>query len=154
MPKVLKVRDVMEREVISVHPSTTLENVWNTFRRNHISGAPVVDSQKGLVGVISQTDIVSEAFLGGHQDNRTGSYYIDYPFWDIDDVEDSLKKLGETSAEEVMNPNVITVTADDEVSRCAVLMRTNHVHRVLVVEGSKVIGIVTSMGLIQILEQH
>ena len=154
MPRMLRVKDVMETEVISVHPTATLENVWNTFRRNHISGAPVIDSQTGLLGVISQTDIIREAFLGGHREDRIGSFYIDYPYWDIEDAEDSLKKLTQTTAQDVMNPHAISVGPDEDVSRCAVLMRSNHVHRVLVVDGPKVVGIVTSMGLLQILELH
>ena len=150
----LKARDVMEEDVITVGPSLGLDKVWNIFRRNHISGVPVVDSQEGLVGVISQTDIIREAFLGGGPAERSTSFYVGYSLWDLEEADESLSKLGQATVRELMSTHVVTVSPEDAVSSCAVLMRKHHIHRLIVTEDSNVVGIVSALGLLQVLERH
>lgn len=56
----LKVRDIMTREPITVTPGTSLRNAMELFTREHISGAPVSSGGK-LVGVISSNDLLAFA---------------------------------------------------------------------------------------------
>ncbi|MEX1187064.1 MAG: CBS domain-containing protein [Gemmatimonadaceae bacterium] len=56
----LKVRDIMTREPITVTPGTSLRDAMELFTREHISGAPVSSGGK-LVGVISASDLLAFA---------------------------------------------------------------------------------------------
>lgn len=56
----LKVRDIMSSEPITVTPDTSLRDAMELFTREHISGAPVSSGGK-LVGVISASDLLAFA---------------------------------------------------------------------------------------------
>jgi acetoin utilization protein AcuB len=53
----IKVADIMTRDVVSVHPNWTMEEAADLLLERGISGAPVIDDDGGLCGVITQTDM-------------------------------------------------------------------------------------------------
>ena len=53
----IRVKDIMTKEVITVPPDFTVEETAQVLLKNRISGAPVVDTNRQLVGAITQTDI-------------------------------------------------------------------------------------------------
>jgi CBS domain-containing protein len=53
-----KVRDVMTPDPVMVSPEATLREVAETLSAKHISGVPVVAAGRGLVGVISASDLI------------------------------------------------------------------------------------------------
>ena len=53
----IKVKNIMTKEVITVPPDFTVEETAQVLLKNRISGAPVVDANRQLVGAITQTDI-------------------------------------------------------------------------------------------------
>ena len=65
----LKLSDIMTREVVTVSPQTTLRDAVELFTARHISGAPVVGGNN-IVGVISATDVL--AFAAATPDPATG----------------------------------------------------------------------------------
>jgi CBS domain-containing protein len=52
------VKDIMSKDVVTVYETNTIEEVARIFIDKKISGVPVVDSQKKLVGIISEGDLV------------------------------------------------------------------------------------------------
>ena len=147
-------KEIMESQVVTVSPDNTLNEVWAKLSQYRISGAPVVDSEGSLLGVISQTDLLNEAPLSGLDRLPAGTYYIGAPFWENDDISEVLAQLGDVLVEEAMSPNVLTVAPDDDIAAVAVMMRRQHVHRIIVTEGRKVVGIITALDLIQLLERQ
>jgi acetoin utilization protein AcuB len=53
----IRIKDIMTKEVITVPPDFTVEETAQVLLKNRISGAPVVDTNRQLVGAITQTDI-------------------------------------------------------------------------------------------------
>jgi CBS domain-containing protein len=53
----LKARDIMRSNVFKLEPTSTVEEAVTSFAELHISGAPVVDRNGRLVGVLSAFDI-------------------------------------------------------------------------------------------------
>jgi CBS domain-containing protein len=51
------VKDVMTRDVISFQEKTPLDEVAETLSRRHITGAPVLDSDGYVVGIVSEVDV-------------------------------------------------------------------------------------------------
>jgi CBS-domain-containing membrane protein len=53
----LRVRDIMTTDVVTVTPHTTLRDAIELFAKRHVSGAPVIDGEK-VVGVVSTSDVL------------------------------------------------------------------------------------------------
>jgi CBS domain-containing protein len=53
----LKVRDIMTTDVVTVTPHTTLRDAIELFAKRHVSGAPVIDGER-VVGVVSTSDVL------------------------------------------------------------------------------------------------
>lgn len=147
-------RDVMEKKVICLAPESSLREAWEIFSNNRISGAPVVTQSDGLVGVLSQSDILYYVTMQDDAHRPQHSYYIGDPFWDSEFFTGALDRLQNATVDDVMSSSVICVLPSDPVSTVSVLMRTNHVHRVIVTEENRVAGIITALDLLSVLERH
>lgn len=55
---ILKVKDFMIPDVISIKPDTTIKELLKLLTRHHIGGVPVVDGQNKLIGMVSDGDII------------------------------------------------------------------------------------------------
>ena len=149
-------KDLMRREVIVVRNDSTLKEVWDVFSTNRISGAPVVNEEGKLVGVISQHDLSRKFFGTGSVEPERSSFYYELPSLSDSFIPtgDNLRALFATRVAEVMNPYVITVSPSDSLGSVARAMRSHHIHRVIVAEGSKICGILTALDLLSLIEQQ
>ncbi len=57
----LTARDIMTREVISIPPEASVEDLAKLLKAHRISGVPVVDPKGVLVGVATQSDLVQRS---------------------------------------------------------------------------------------------
>ncbi len=158
-----KARDVMTRKLITVNPGLDLQELAALFDKKGISGAPVVDDEGVVVGVVSKTDIVraraqgenlvdifyrtSGGMVGG--DSVLDDEYSPYSDTDWSDIDSS--SLSEVRVADVMNRNVYTVEADETVQEVAAQMLSKRVHRVLVLEDGAFVGIVSTTDLMRAL---
>ncbi len=53
-------KDIMTRDVITVSPLTTVEKLTKILARAHISGAPVIDEKRKVLGIASEADIIGK----------------------------------------------------------------------------------------------
>jgi CBS domain-containing protein len=152
----LRARDVMQTSVSAVQPDTPLSQVARLFVDNGIHGAPVVDETERLLGVVSVTDLI-RAVDEAHESGATTAVYfrdvLEYsgPDWSTapEDFQDRLEQL---TAGDVMQPSVVTVGEDATVPEIAKLMRANGIHRVIVVRGEQLVGLVSALDLVGLLE--
>ncbi len=56
----LKAKDIMTREVITVYPETEIVQAANIMLEKHLSGLPVVDKEGHLKGIICQSDLMAQ----------------------------------------------------------------------------------------------
>lgn len=57
---VIRVGDIMTTDIATVRPDTPTENAARLMFSRSISGAPVVDEQNRLVGVVTEFDIIAK----------------------------------------------------------------------------------------------
>ena len=133
----LTAKDVMTTEVITVTPATPIEDFARICSEDNISGAPVVRVDGSLVGIVSKTDLV-QRLLEDHP-KFGASDGGDFSAWD-----DKVRHV-----EDIMQTDVVTVTPDTAVPTMAARMAEDRVHRVVVVDGDQVAGIVTSLDLLR-----
>ena len=117
-----------------------------------VDGAPVVNRNKELLGVLSQTDLAREAFVSGFNDFPRNSFYWGAPFFSNEELGILPDKMNSLQIDEVMTPDPVCADVNDDVARVATLMRSNHIHRVIVMEGKRVAGIISSIDLLKLLE--
>jgi len=145
-------RDIMTTEVVSVHSGTSLRELERVFLEKGISGAPVVDEEGRLVGVISQTDLVYYHLTRSDSPSRDSDFYrtaeLDATFagsgFHIENYD-----IGWVS--DVMTPVVHTAGPDTPVSELAQLMTLARIHRVIITEDQKVVGLVSAMDVLGVI---
>ena len=155
----LVARDLMQRDVRSVSPKMSLTDLERTFCDAGQSGFPVVADGKRLVGVVSRTDVVRKlAALQSYAEYESGYY------WDMSDPNaptPSLEDLGVRvgarldglCVEDVMSHAPITVTGDTAIRDLARILIERGIHRLPVVEGGALVGILTSTDLVRLIAE-
>jgi predicted transcriptional regulator len=152
MGKLTTAKDFMNPYVMTVTDEMTTDELARYLIEREISGAPVVDNQGHLVGVVSMTDISRElAERSDLEPSRSSAFYGD------DQADVTLEDLGQRYAEEravtvrdVMTPIVHQVPVTASVAEVAKVMVEQHIHRLVVTQGRDPVGIITSMDLLRI----
>jgi len=154
------VRDIMRTDVVKLDPAMPLEEAVASFAELHISGAPVVDRAGRLVGVLSAFDIAkpenmrdgsvtprsNEYALGDASPDDDGSYDGEVVF-SMEDYSPEVLRRGTVS--DLMSNEVICVSPDAPLKDVCATMVKEHIHRVMVTEETKLVGIVTSLDVVR-----
>lgn len=152
-------REIMETHVVTISPQEPLSAVHRLFVEEGITGAPVVDEQDRVLGVISSSDLLRAA-ADEHDTVRADvSYFRDQLEFSgsalASTPEDYLDRVGERTAEEIMSPEVVIVPPDTPISVVARTLRSQQIHRLLVVDekDGRLVGIITTFDLVGLLEK-
>ncbi|MDP2956703.1 MAG: CBS domain-containing protein [Longimicrobiales bacterium] len=166
----LTVRDIMNSSVVTVGPDLTVRQLARLLADEEISGAPVVDGNGTLLGVVSATDVVrlaaddadihvaasalptDRAVLpdpdeGEEPDPDPYGYFLpeDSPFAG----ERFLDQFAETEMDsvavaDIMTPVAFSVGPADTLKELAEFLVRGRIHRAVVIESARLLGIVTS----------
>lgn len=138
--------DVMVRDVVCVRPETTIESLRLVLLERGISGAPVVNDEGTLVGVVTKTDLVrwdldntdpGAASSGWvHPSHREGIHEELGPGFHAEDIPGGL--VGE-----IMTPLPVALPSHSTVLHASALMAYTGAHQIVVVDDAEVVGIVT-----------
>ncbi|MET8846837.1 CBS domain-containing protein [Amycolatopsis sp. NPDC004625] len=136
MPSRRKVGSVMTTEVTTVGPDTPFKAVALLLASWNISGAPVVDEDGKVLGVVSQGDLLERE--APHGLLRPGS-------------RQAKRKAGAAFVADLMTSPAVTVQADDVVAVAAKLLEEHHFHRLPVVDDEgKLVGVVSRSDLLRV----
>jgi len=139
---------IMRREVITVRDTWDVREALRVLEENRISGAPVLDADGRLVGVLSVTDIARANLLREPASQESDFYRTvspdEYPRGFHAERYDAIL------VQEVMTPLVIDAPENISIDRLAALMVDLHIHRVIITRDSKLVGIVTSLDLLRL----
>src|SRR5262245_56761011 len=115
--------DVTVKDVITVTESMPLKCVGRMLVEKKITGAPVVNAEGELVGVISETDIIRKTTsIGAWSPSTVG---------------------------QIMTRPAVTVSPDETLQRVCEMMYNRRIHRVVVAEGARIKGILTTMDILR-----
>jgi CBS domain-containing protein len=154
---VMQAKSIMETRVATVSDDASLIDVHRLFVEEEIHGAPVVQDDGRLVGVISSADLLRAVFEE-HESSGTPTRYMrewmefSSPDW-IAGSADFQDRLRELRASDYMTDQLVTVPPDASIAEVARALRSNRVHRVLVVENGVLAGIISSLDLVALLEE-
>jgi len=131
----------MTRDVRTVAPETSLKEVAAILSSERISGLPVVDGDRHVLGVVSEADILrKEQGLGG----RRGGVLA----WLLDREEPDPRLEARTVGEAMTSP-ALTLEPGRPVSEAAKLMVEKGINRLPVVRDGRLVGIVTRADLVR-----
>ena len=141
--KALTVGDIMPDKIPTVAADDSLKKVANILFKHRLDGIAVVDSDKKLVGEISERELLKvalpdyESFIAN---------IANMP--DLEPFEDILKQSDKIPVKDVMNRNVETVLKDTQVVEAAALMLFKDVDRVMVVDNDRFIGMLSRTDIV------
>ena len=140
----LSASDIMTREVVCLNEDLELHQCEKILLEKGISGAPVVDTEGHLCGVVSKTDLVSYHFNQGDEERGEAETCR------IQDVAGAhVVDFNTPSARDVMTPVPCVASESASVAELAALMVRREVHRVVICRNRKVVGIVSSMDILR-----
>ncbi|MCL2607088.1 MAG: CBS domain-containing protein [Methanomassiliicoccaceae archaeon] len=144
----LHVRDIMTTQVITLKETDTIKQATVLFALHNVSGAPVVDDDRRLIGILSETDILEllMKYQGQLSVDNPSLHILESP---MDDVtgDESLKKVSDaiskTLVKEIMTKTVLTTTPDSLIVDVVKEMIGFTVNRVPVLEKGVLVGIIS-----------
>ena len=137
----LKVKDIMTKEVISVSPETEIVNAAKILLENRINGMPVIDAFGRLIGIICQSDLVNQQLSIPIPSVFTLLEGF-IPLTSIKRLDKEMEKIAALTVKEAMTLEPVTVSPETDIEEVAKLMVDKKYHTLPVVDGGKVVGIV------------
>ena len=136
----LKAKDIMTGDVITVKPESTVEELARLLIEHKISGVPVVDDADHIVGIVTENDLI----------NKNKRLHIPtivrlfdaYFLLDSKKLEDDIKKMVAATVDEICNKKVVSLTEETSLEEIATIMSEKNIHLLPVLSDSKVVGIV------------
>jgi len=148
----MKAHDIMTSAVISVSPDTPIGEVAKTLRIHGISAVPVVDEADGLIGMLSEGDLI-----GRNEEDRKArrdwwlTLLAEGETLNADFI--ASLRTPERRAGDVMTTPVVTVDEKTEVREVARLLTAHRIKRVPVLRNGRIAGIVSRADLVRALAE-
>ena len=153
--KDLRAKHIMNTNVLSVRDDMTVQELAGFLTEREILGAPVVDSEGEVVGVVSCTDIAQSTTTEANMllERSTPGFY-EHGWEDKLGGDEMVRlKVEENKSlpvREIMTPTIYTVPEDTPISDIAKAMVAGRIHRLLVTRGSHLVGIITTLDMLKI----
>lgn len=151
--------DIMHQPLVTIAPDESVHTLEQSFVEHRVTGIPVVEQDK-LVGIVTRSDLVRLPMLyeslQGYVDECSkwmGDGDPQHDKWKDLPTETGRDWITHLQVRHVMRHDVITCTPQDTIHDVARLMAMNHVHRVVVAEDEKPVGIVSSLDLVCLLAE-
>jgi CBS-domain-containing membrane protein len=143
----LKARDIMTKDVITVGSEATVEELARLLIDHKISGVPVVDNEKRIIGIVTENDLIrkNKRFHIPTIIRLFDAYFL----LDSGKVEDEIKKMVAATVDEICVRKVVSITEDTSLEEIATIMAEKHVHLLPVLKDSVVVGIVGKADIVR-----
>ncbi|MEW6076200.1 MAG: CBS domain-containing protein [Thermodesulfobacteriota bacterium] len=146
----IRARDIMTRDVITVAPETDIAQAAGILLKNHINGVPVINRQGELVGMLCQSDLITQqkrfplpsifTFLDGI-----------FSLTSAKALEKEIQKIAATTVADAMTPDPVSVEPDTAIDEVASLMVEKHFHTIPVVDDGRLVGVLGKEDVLKML---
>lgn len=143
----MKVQDVMSRTVLTVSPETPVHSVAALLSEHHVSGAPVVDAEGALLGIVTETDLAHRlAAKASPPRSWLRALFSAAPA----EALEYAKARGRT-ARDIMTAATVTIGGEASVEEAARVLEEKGVRRLPVLEGRRLVGVLSRADLLRAL---
>ena len=122
------VNEIMTKDLITIHPNTTIKAIEEIFNKNDFHHLPVVTTGSVLVGMVSKNDL--ERFHRWLTRETTGKTLSDI-------------NVETLTANRIMADNVLSIDPEDTIGLAADIFMANKFHALPVVDDGMLVGMLT-----------
>jgi CBS domain-containing protein len=142
-------RDIMTRDVVTVPMELDLKSAALMLISHRISGAPVVDTSRMLVGVLSARDLIRQD--ARNLDARRNGRLTRDELATLADIHHDFENhpASHLKVMDVMTPYAVSAAEDTPAVEVAQIMCKEQVHRVLILDDGRLTGIISSMDMVR-----
>ncbi|KAL6754967.1 hypothetical protein V8C86DRAFT_2688629 [Haematococcus lacustris] len=153
------VEKVMEKDPVCVSPSMLVKDAARLLVDKNLTGAPVVDSAGALVGMLSEADLIWKG-AGVPLEHSIlptvfiGAFDLLVSLRDKQQVEAEVAKIVARTVDQAMSKKLHSITPRASMAEAAHLMLEKNVNHLPVVEGGKLVGLVTRHDVLRGMVAH
>ncbi len=133
----MRVREIMTKSVLTAQPGVTVGKAAELLAYRGFSAMPVVDENGDLIGIVSEADLIRNRFPGAF----------------AGDASAAPERRPAKTVGEVMTSSVAGVSHDADVSELAKLMVDDKRRCVPIVDGRRLVGVVTRRDMLRMLSR-
>jgi len=141
----MRAEDIMTREVVTVRPETSITELARLFSDRGISGAPVVDAEGQLLGIVTESDLMRR--VAAPQDRKPGLF--SGLLSDPAELARHFARSHGRTAQDVMTTTPLTLGPDVPIDRVAKLLEEKDIRRVPIVAAGRLLGVVSRADLLK-----
>jgi CBS domain-containing protein len=149
--------DIMSHPAICAREGMTVRELIALLREERISGVPVVDAEESLSGVISITDLLSLGLDPDEEAPEESDFHTSPSMDRMSEASDLLapeEEVLDRPIAHLMSRHVITTSEKATVGEVADLMLSHRIHRLIIVRGAKIVGIVSVSDVLKSLQRQ
>jgi CBS domain-containing protein len=140
-------RDVMTKDVITIKPEATVEDLARLLIEHKISGVPVVDDNNQLIGVVTENDLIS-------QNKRLHiptviRLFDAFILLGSGKMEDEIKKMAATTVDDICVKKIVSITEGTSLEEVATIMAEKNIHLIPVLRDKTVVGIIGKADMVK-----
>jgi len=146
----LKAKDIMTKNPVTITPDMEITHAAKLLFDNHVNGAPVVEKDGKMVGILCQSDLIAQqkripipslfTFLDGF-----------IPLTSLKKIEKNIQKIAATTVRDAMTENPVSVDPDTDIEEIAALMVDKSFYSIPVEDNGKLVGIIGKEDILQTL---
>jgi len=143
----MNVGDIMTQEVISVSPSTSVAEAARLMLSQRVSGLPVLNADRILVGIVTEGDFLRRAEAGTE---KSRPHWMEF-FVGANVLASEFVRSHARTVSDVMTRDVVVATEDMPLAKAVELMERGRVKRLPVVRDGHIVGIIARANLLRVL---
>jgi len=140
-------RDIMNASPPHCHMDTSIETVAQRFADEGVSGMLVVDDDQRLLGVITESDLIDQR-RNLHVPTAIALFDMVIPMGEAQ-FEEELARMQAMTVGDLVQTDVVSVTADINLSEISSIMGDQHIHHLPVLDGDFVVGMICKHDVIK-----
>jgi len=143
----MQIKDIMTKDVITVSPEMSVHKLAGLFIKKNISGAPVVDGNGKLIGIVLEEGVI-------FQDKKVHlptfiSLSVGFLALGTKRFDEEIKKITASTVSDIMEKDLTTASADTEIEDVATMMIEKEAYYLPVVDGDKLVGVITKKDIVR-----
>jgi CBS domain-containing protein len=148
----IQAKDIMSVNVITVKKEASVRELAALLLLNDISGAPVVDADGRVVGVVTESDLIfqnKKVHLPTAVAILDAFLFLERP----EKMEKELKKIAGATVGDICSHNLISVAPETGLDELATLMSEKQVHTLPVMAAGELVGVIGKSDIIRTIAQ-
>jgi CBS domain-containing protein len=145
---VKRAKNIMKKKVITVSPDTSVEELGRLFMEKNLSGAPVIDENGDIYGIVTENDLISKE-KRFHIPTIITIFDAIIPLQTDAAVEKEIKRMAATTVGDICTREVITVDEETSINDIATIMTEKKIHLLPVLREEEIVGIIGKKDVIK-----